>query len=193
MTNTEAEKLQSYPWGSSTFALGRKGSGGRERTGRRHLLTKDESESSDGSCSLTALRMASQGSVWKAQRDEDSSSLSGDAMGAQALGASQHAIIQAALQGTQGKVRGSWGQGSGAQGGVGREGCLFKAANDTVGDEYRLPDLPLGFPSGSTGSCSYQSLCPHSVCGARGAQKQLTPEEHGFDLRWSICMQIIFL
>lgn len=86
MTNTEAEKLQSCPWGSSVFALGRKGSGGRERTGRRHLLTKDESESSDGSCSLTALRMASQGSVWEAQRDEDSSSLSGDAMEAQALG-----------------------------------------------------------------------------------------------------------
>lgn len=52
--------------------------------GRRYLLTKEESESRDGSCSLTASRMASQGPIWEAHGEgsEGPTSLPWDAMGA---------------------------------------------------------------------------------------------------------------
>ena len=86
MTNTEADKLQNCSWVSIMLLWEERAVGAQEDIGRRCLLTKEESESRDGSCSLTASRMASQGPIWEAQGGEDSVSLSWDAMGAQAPG-----------------------------------------------------------------------------------------------------------
>lgn len=63
-------------------------SGPRTKWEEGCLLTKEESESREGSCSLTALRMAFQGSIWEAQGEggEDPTSLSWEAMEAQAQG-----------------------------------------------------------------------------------------------------------
>lgn len=67
------------------FVMRRKGSQGLG-LGRRCLLTEEESESRDGSCSLTVWRMVFQDPIWEAQREgsEGPTSLSWDAMSAQA-------------------------------------------------------------------------------------------------------------
>uniref|UniRef100_A0A9L0RSD4 Ankyrin repeat and sterile alpha motif domain containing 3 n=1 Tax=Equus caballus TaxID=9796 RepID=A0A9L0RSD4_HORSE len=100
LTSCEAG-LGSAPW----LPWGARAVGAQEDVRRRRSLTKEESESSDGSWSLTASSMASQGPIWEAQGEgsEGPTSLSWDAMEARARDASQCAIVQGALQRTHGE------------------------------------------------------------------------------------------
>lgn len=133
LTSCEAG-LGSAPW----LPWGARAVGAQEDVRRRRSLTKEESESSDGSWSLTASSMASQGPIWEAQGEgsEGPTSLSWDAMEARARDASQCAIVQGALQRTHGEVRGSRGQGSGAP------GMPFQSICHPVGDGCKPTHRP---------------------------------------------------
>lgn len=88
MMNTELVRSKAAHGSASRLSWEGRAVRDEDNVGRRCLLTKEESESRDGSCSLTASRMAFQGPRWEAQgeQSEGPTSLSWEVMGVRAQG-----------------------------------------------------------------------------------------------------------